>query len=74
MQANVNLQLLAAASEASSGNVAVESEGDTDAGGHGIIPASEAVAGASVDSTVTQSNINSASATTAGDLTAILQI
>ena len=74
LQANVNLQLLAAASEAISGNVAVESEGDTDAGGHGIIAVSAAVAGASVDSTVTQSNTNSASATTAGDLTAILQI
>ena len=73
VQANVNLQLLAAASEASSGNVAVESEGDTDAGGHGIIPASEAVAGANLDSSVSQRNTNSASATTAGDLTAIAQ-
>ena len=72
-QANVNLQLLASIAEANSGNVVVESKGDTDAGGNGIVAVSSAAAGADLNSSVTQSNTNSASATTAGDLTAIAQ-
>ena len=72
-QVNENLQLLVAGSAASSGDVSVESKGDTDAGGNGIVAASTAVAGADLDSSVTQTNSNGASASTAGDLTAINQ-
>ena len=72
-QVNENLQLLASIAEANSGNVAVESKGDMDAGGSGIVAVSSAVAGANLNSSVNQSNTNGASATTAGDLTAIAQ-
>ena len=66
-QTNLNGQILIAASEAEFGDVHVSREGDTDAGLNGINAASAAVASAEVDSSVSQSNENSASATTAGD-------
>ena len=72
-QVNENLQLLVAGSAAISGDVSVESKGDTDAGGNGIVAASTAIAGADLDSSVTQTQHQWCEREHRGDLTAINQ-
>ena len=72
-QTNFNLQGIAATSIATAGDVTVTREGDTVAGADGINATSNASATSAVDSSVSQTNTNSASATTSGDGAAILQ-
>ena len=67
-QVNVNGQLIAAASSADAGDVSVSSEGYTSADGIGINAVSSATAGAKVDNSVNQTNTNSLSASTTGNL------
>ena len=72
-QTNFNLQGLAATSIATAGDVTVTREGDTAAGADGINATSYASATSAVDSSVAQTNTNTASATTSGEAAAILQ-
>src|SRR5262249_36894041 len=66
-QTNSSAQELNATSQASSGDVIVAVEGDTDAEGIGTNAASTATAGTAIANTVSQGNTNSATASGGGN-------